>query len=161
MKQIAQNFTDIEDGFLMGTRYLLMDRDAKFCESFREMLKDDGAQPLRLPPRSPNLNSHLERFFGSLKSECLNSMIFFGEKSLRRATSSFIRHYHEERNHQGLGNEIMIPADEVGAVAGEVECQKRLGGLLRYYHRKAARARVHVPVVEAVALRLGWSRTAT
>ena len=65
-------------------------------------------------------------------------MIFFGEKSLRHATNSFIRHYHEERNHQGLGNEIIEPGDEVGQVAGKIECQERLGGLLRYYYRDAA-----------------------
>jgi putative transposase len=138
MKQIARNLTDPEDGFLKGKRYLIMDRDTKFCESFQRILNDEDVKTLRLPPRSPNLNAHLERFFGSLKSECLNSMIFFGEKSLRQAVTAFLEHYHEERNHQGLGNEIMIPDDEVGAVAGTIACQERLGGLLRYYHRKAA-----------------------
>ncbi len=138
MKQIAQNFTDIEDGFLMGTRYLLMDRDAKFCESFREMLKDDGAQPLRLPPRSPNLNAHIERYMRSIKSETLDRIVCFGEKSLRRATDSFIRHYHEERNHQGLANQIIEPDDEVGQSDRDIECRERLGGILRYYYRRAA-----------------------
>jgi len=109
MKQIARNLTDAEDGFLNGKRYLLMDRDTKFCQGFREILKDEDVKPLRLPPRSPNLNAHIERFMRSIKSEALNRMIFFGEKSLRHATNSFIRHYHEEQNHQGLGNEIIEP----------------------------------------------------
>ena len=91
MKQIARNLTDVEDGFLNGKRYLIMDRDAKFCAAFREMLKDEDVRPLRLPPRSPNLNANLERYFRSLKDEYLSRMIFFSEKSLRRATKSFIR----------------------------------------------------------------------
>jgi len=65
-------------------------------------------------------------------------MIFFGENSLRRAVFSFLIHYHGERNHQGLGNEILAPSDEVGAVAGKIECRERLGGLLKYYYRKVA-----------------------
>ncbi len=64
-------------------------------------------------------------------------MIFFGEKSLRRAVNEFVDHYHSERNHQGLDNEIIEPGDEVGAVAGKIECRERLGGLLRYYYRDA------------------------
>ncbi len=71
------------------------------------------------------------------KSETLDRMIFFGEKSLRRAVNEFVDHYHSERNHQGLDNEIIEPGDEVGAVAGKIECRERLGGLLRYYYRDA------------------------
>jgi hypothetical protein len=73
----------------------------------------------------------------SLKSEALDRMIFFGEESVRRATTSYLVHYHEERNHQGLGNRIIDPADEVGRVEGELECREHLGGLLRYYYRAA------------------------
>ncbi len=90
MKQVAKNLTDCEDGFLQGKRYLLMDRDTKFCASFRDLLEDQQVKPVRLPPRSPNLNAHIERFFGSLKSECLNRMIFFGEKSLRSAVQAYV-----------------------------------------------------------------------
>ncbi len=115
-----------------------MDRDAKFCEAFREILKDEDVTPLRLPPLSPNLNANLERYFRSLKDECLSRMIFFGEKSLRRAIETFIRHYHEERNHQGLANRIIEPGAEVGQNTGEIECRERLGGILRYYYRCAA-----------------------
>ena len=65
-------------------------------------------------------------------------MIFFGEKSLRSAVNQFIEHYHEERNHQGLDNQIIDPGDEVGVVAGKIACRERLGGMLKYYHRDAA-----------------------
>ena len=74
----------------------------------------------------------------SIKSEALNRMIFFGEKSLRRAVAAYLEHYHRERNHQGLGNQLIEAGDEPGSVAGKIECRKRLGGLLRYYYRDAA-----------------------
>jgi putative transposase len=57
---------------------------------------------VKLPPQSPNLNAHAERFVRSIKESCLNRIIFFGETSLRRAVHQFVAHYHHERNHQGL-----------------------------------------------------------
>ena len=138
MKQMARNVTDAEDGFLKGKRYVLMDRDSKFCEAFRQILETAGMKPVLLPPRSPNLNAHLERFFLSLKSECLERMIFFGERSLRKAIAEFVAHFHTERNHQGLENRIIDPGVEVGRIAGEVQCRERLGGILRYYSCNAA-----------------------
>ena len=89
MKQIARNLTDPFDGFLKDKRYVLIDRDANFSIAFRRILKQADVEPVRLPPRSPNLNSHLERFHLSLKSECLDKMIFFGERSLRNAWTEF------------------------------------------------------------------------
>ena len=138
MRQIARNLTDAEDGFLNGKRYILMDRDAKFSAAYRGILADAGVEPVRLPPRSPNLNAHQERFMRSLKEECLDRLIFFGETSLRRAVRQFLEHYHGERNHQGLGNRLIHAGAEVGRWAGEVHCRERLGGVLRYYHRQAA-----------------------
>jgi len=73
-----------------------------------------------------------------LKEECLERMIFFGEASLRNAVREFLAHYHGERIHQGMGNRILVPGVEVGRTLGDVECRERLGGLLRYYYRKAA-----------------------
>jgi transposase InsO family protein len=138
MGQIARNLTDAADGFLIGKRYVLMDRDGKFCPAFRAILKTEGVEAVLLPPRSPNLNAHLERFHRSLKEECLDRMIFFGEKSLQHAAREFLAHYHQERNHQGLDNQLLEPGKEVGQTIGQLECRERLGGLLRYYCRKAA-----------------------
>lgn len=78
--QIGRNLTDPFDGFLLKVRYLLMDRDSKYCSEFRELLKDSGVNCVRLPPRSPNLTPHIERFMRSIKAECLERMIFFGER---------------------------------------------------------------------------------
>lgn len=138
MTQVAKNLTDYEDGFLNGKRYLLLDRDTKFTESFVHVLEQADVKCLRLPPRSPNLNAHLERFMRSIKGECLSRLIFFGEHSLRRSVAAFLEHYHAERNHQGLDNRIIAPSAEVSAVVGKIECRERLGGMLRYYYRAAA-----------------------
>ncbi len=138
MKQIARNLTDCSDGFLLGSRFVLMDRDGKFCDGFRSLLQDAGTRPVRLPARSPNLNAFVERFMRSLKSECLSRMIFFGGNSLRDAVRQYLTHYHEERNHQGLGNRLIAPDLSVGMDAGKIRCRERIGGLLKYYYRDAA-----------------------
>lgn len=67
MQQAARELTNFEDGFLSGKRYLIMDRDPKFTQAFRGVLRGEGIKSFRLPPRSPNLNAHIERLFGSLK----------------------------------------------------------------------------------------------
>jgi len=138
MKQIARNLTECEAGFLNAKRFLTKDRDSKHSEVFRRILEDEGNDCVRLPPRSPNLNSHLERFMRSLKEEALERMIFVGEKLLRTAVGQFLKHYHGERNHQGLDSKIIDPGDEVGRIEGEFLCYERLGGMLRYNHRRAA-----------------------
>jgi len=134
----TRNVTDAEQGFLGGKRYLLMDRDSKFSEAFRIALEVGGVEPVRLPPRSPNLSPNLERFMRSIKEECLERILFFGEKSLQNAAADFLAHYHQERNHQGLNNQLIQPGNEVGCTTGEVACRERLGGMLRYYYRKQA-----------------------
>jgi transposase InsO family protein len=92
MKQAARELTSCDDGFLNDKRYLIMDRDTKFCESFRSILRQSDVQPVILLPKSPNLNSQLERYFGSLKYECLSRMIFFGKRSRQRPIS--LHHLH-------------------------------------------------------------------
>ena len=137
MMQAGRNLTDAVDGFLTGTQFLILDRDTKFSVAFRDLLKDAGVDVVRLPPRSPNLNAFAERFVLSIKDECLNRMIFFGERSLRKATTEFADHYHKERNHQGLNNRL-IETNGRDSTLGTLECAQRLGGMLRFYHRVAA-----------------------
>jgi putative transposase len=107
MTQIARNVTDLNEGFLRRKRYLILDRDTKYCDAFRTILVREDIEVIRLPPRSPNLNAFAERFVRSIKSECLNRMIFFGQASLQHAISHFMAHYHSERNHQGLENQLL------------------------------------------------------
>ena len=101
------------------------------------MLAEAGVESVKLPPRSPNLNAHAERFVRSIKESCLNRMILFGEGSLRRAVQEFVLHYHRERHHQGLGNRLIL-VDNCGEMKpGRDQRQQRLGGLLKYYSRAA------------------------
>ncbi len=138
MKQIARNLTDPEDGFLRGVRYLILDRDPLYTSAFRKMLRDSGTEALRLPARSPNLNSYAERFVLSIKSECLHRIVPLGEAHLRRAIGEFVTHYHDERHHQGLGGELISPGETTGRTERSIACRERLGGMLKYYHREAA-----------------------
>jgi putative transposase len=138
MQQCARQLTDAFDGFLLGKRYLLHDRDTKFTQAFDGLLKASGVEPMVLPPRSPNLNAHCERFVRSVKEEVLNQMVIMGEDALRYVLKQYLEHYHAERNHQGLGNHLIEPRVEVGGPTGPVICRERLGGLLRYYYGEAA-----------------------
>jgi len=140
MQQVARNATLEGTGYLKGCRYVLHDRDEKFCADFRDTLAAGGVSCVALPARSPNLNCYAERWVRSVKSECLSKLILFGESSLRRALTNFCQHYHSERNHQGKDNTLLFPrAGPPGSPGrGTVRCQERLGGLLKYYDREAA-----------------------
>ena len=138
MNQVGRNVTDCFDGFLLDVRYLILDRDPLYAVAFRNLLKQAGVKMVRLPARSPNLNAYAERFVRTIKESCLDRMIIFGEASLRRAIKEFLVYYHHERNHQGLGNRLIDPTCKVGSLDGNVACRERLGGVLRYYFRKAA-----------------------
>jgi transposase InsO family protein len=83
------------------------------------------------------MNSHLERFFGSLKSECLNQLILFGENATRNAVRQYLDHYHKDRCHQGLGNHLIEPLHSLPDTTKVIETTERLGGLLRSYRRAA------------------------
>ena len=137
MSQIARNLTDAEAGILTGKRYLIHDRDPLFTAEFLRMIADAGVRSVKLPPRSPNLNAYAERFVRSIKESCLKRLTS-SARSLRSAIQNFVAHYHAERNHQGLANQLISP--EAGHLenAGEVQRRQRLGGLLNYYYRAAA-----------------------
>jgi transposase InsO family protein len=140
MEQMARNGTMEDSGFLNNRRYLLHDRDRKYCRGFRDVIRAGGIEPIALPARSPNLNAYAERWVRSVKEECLSKLILLGEGSLRRVLRHYEAHYHEERNHQGKDNLLLFPL-RTPAVPGEqeqVRCRERLGGLLKYYERKAA-----------------------
>jgi transposase InsO family protein len=137
MNQVNRNLTDPSDGFLTGKRFLIHDRDPLFTLAFRETLAAVGVEVVRLPPRSPNLNAYAERFVRTIKESCLERLILVGEGSLRRAIREFSKHYHHERNHQGLSNQLILP-DVALPGDGPIVSRERLGGLLKYYHRPAA-----------------------
>jgi len=141
MEQMAKNITDHFEPMLPNCKYLVHDRDTLYTQKFEQILKDFGITPVKTPPQSPNLNPFIERFNRSIKYECLNNMIIFGEKNLRKFLEEYAEHYHFERKtkprrrslaglpspftfkliwastrmyeatHQGIGNEIIKTED--------------------------------------------------
>ena len=138
MKQIARNVTMEGSGILRDCRYLLHDRDTKYTQSFRAIIASGQVEPMALPARSPNLNAYAERWVRSVKDECLSKVILFGERSLRRALSEYVEHFHAERNHQGKGNILLFPRHTEARREGPMQWRERLGRLLHYYHQEAA-----------------------
>jgi putative transposase len=139
MVQIARNLTMAEWGFLETGQYLIHDRDSKYCPAFQRLIDEAGITRVPLPPRSPNLNAYAERWVRSVKEECLSRLILFGEAALYHVLREYMAHYHHERNHQGKGNMLLVPAiSHAPERAGPVRCRERLGGLLKYYECEAA-----------------------
>ena len=137
MKQVAKLLIDSEDGFLQGKRYLIHDRDPLYrTDGFHKILESIGVKPLRLPARSPNLNSYAERYVRSVKSECLDHLILSSVEQLEYAITQYSEYYHHERIHQSL-DRIIEPKHTIDDAA-EIVCIERLGGLLKSYHRLAA-----------------------
>jgi putative transposase len=123
--QAVRQLTAAGDGVLDGHRFLICDRDRKWSIAVRALLETSGVRVIQAPFRAPNCNPHAERFVRSVKEECLDRMIPLGERHLRRALTDFVVHYHRERNHQGLGNELI---DGVGVQPqnGRVRRRQRL-----------------------------------
>ena len=133
MAQIARNLTDLADGFLLPHRLLICDRDGKFSPQFLRTLRNSRVSTVLTPYRAPNANAFAERFVRSIKEECLNRIVLFGEASLHCAVREFVEHYHGERPHQGLGNAVIDRPSSGPAPATKIRCEERLGGLLRHY----------------------------
>jgi transposase InsO family protein len=110
----------------------------KYTSSSESWWRRVGTEVIRLPPLSPNLNAYAERFVRSIKDECLEKMIFVGQASLRRGIGEYMAHYHEERNHQGLGNGLIRPEPMRATNAALIRRRPRLGGMVNYYYRAAA-----------------------
>jgi putative transposase len=126
MAQAARRLTDAVDGFLAGHRALICDRDGNWTDGFRGLLEGAGVRVVRTPHQAPNANAHAERFVRSIREECLDRLILFGERRLIHALDEFTAHYETERKHQGLGNRLIVPASR-RRVGARVRCHERLG----------------------------------
>jgi Integrase core domain len=135
--QSMRHLTNDVDGVLRGSRILICDRDRKWSAAVEGLLATAGVRVIRTPLLAPNCNAHAERFVRSIKEECLNRVIPLGERHLRRTLADFAAHYHGERNHQGLDNELIDQPPRQRA-DGLVRRRERVGGLLSYYYRAAA-----------------------
>jgi len=124
----------------------MRDRDSKFESGFDEVIEDGGAEIRKTSHRAPNQNAFIERWVQSTGQECLDHFPVFGEKHMDYLVSQYVAHYHLERPHQSLGNELLLkmpnidkPPDQDGSTiaAGPIRCQTRVGGLLKHYEQKA------------------------
>ena len=91
-----------------------------------------------MPARSPNLNAYAERFVRSIKEECLSRVVLLGEGHLHLVVHEYVEHYHRERNHQGLDNQLLERAPPPANADAAILRRERIGGLLNYYYREAA-----------------------
>src|SRR6202051_5060242 len=139
MEQIGRSATQERWGYAHACRYVLHDRNTKFCASFRSARASGGVKTIQLPAKSPNLNAFAERWVRSVKQECLSKLILFGEGRLSRVLTEYGRHYHHERNHQGKDNRLLSPdkPEKEYLFSRNIVCRQRLGGLLKYYPRAA------------------------
>ncbi|MGE5194622.1 MAG: integrase core domain-containing protein [Deltaproteobacteria bacterium] len=143
--QQARTFCmDLPDGDRQQA-LVVHDRDTKFTEQFRDILKAEGLRPKKLAVAAPNTNAFVERFGQTIQQECLDHFVVVGETHLNYIVREFLRYYHELRPHQGLGNVMLTrattndPPTETVAnnTGGDIVCDEWLGGLLKSYRRAA------------------------
>ncbi len=150
MVQVARNATAVDTGWMkqVGAKYLIHDRDTKFCASWRHVLREAGVEPTAIPPNSPNLNAFAERWVRTVKRECTRRLWFIGYGGLCDVLHEYVRaHYNVERPHQGKGNRPLPAAAQAAPPpqksttafkASQVRCVTRCRGLIRHYERIAA-----------------------
>ena len=124
--------------FDTAPKYLIRDRDKIYGQEVLETIHCLGMKDRPTSPRSPWQNGHCERMVGTLKRECLNHMIIFNEKHAKRVIREFLIFYHDDRTHQGLGQQTPGGRKIEPPEMGPVKCRPVLGGLHHRYYRKAA-----------------------
>ena len=119
-------------------KFLIRDRDSKFTSVFDDVFVGNGVRIIRTPPRSPRANSFAERYVGTLRRECLDHLLIYGEQHLRRILAEYARHYNEHRPHQS--REQRPPLHEPGQAVDVTARIKRthvVQGLISEYRRAA------------------------
>ena len=140
MAQQARNMSMVFSECPVKPRMVIRDGDKVFTGKFDGILESDGIEVKRITPYSPNLNAYAEAWVGTVKRECLDHFMVFGEGHLRHLVREYVDYYNSVRPHQALGNRPIGEGGswERGDPEGRVVCQERLGGLLRHYYRRAA-----------------------
>jgi putative transposase len=118
--------------------YLLCDRDRIFGQDFVDQIKAMGIKQVLSAPRSPWQRAYVERLIGSLRRECLDHIIVFGERSLRRALASYVSYYHSWRTHLSLGKDAPQFRRTQACAEGKVVEIREVGRLHHHYERQAA-----------------------
>ena len=119
-------------------RFLLRDRDGIYGKAFRDCVKAMGVEEVKTAPRSPWQNPYAERLIGSIRRECLDHVIVFNERSLKRILRSYVDYYHNSRTRLSLGKDAPATRDVQPPELGRVIEMPVVGGLHHRYMRKAA-----------------------
>jgi transposase InsO family protein len=117
---------------------LLRDRDRIFGKDFVDEVKAMGINQVLSAPRSPWQRAYVERVIGTIRRECLDHVIVFGERSLYRHLQRFVDYYHRSRTHLGLEKDSPVPRPIQSADMGRVIAMPEVGGLHHRYERRAA-----------------------
>ena len=118
-------------------RFLIHDRDAKFSSGFDSVFVSEGIEIVLTPPQAPNANAVAERWVRTVREECLDHMLIFGERHLRRVLQEYITYYNTARPLGGLEQQAPIPfAPPLSS--GPIRCRDVLNGLIHDYYRDAA-----------------------
>ena len=119
-------------------KFLIRDRDSKFTAAFDEVFAGNGMRIIKTPVRSPRANSFAERYVGTLRRECLDHLLIYGERHLRQILAEYSRHYNEHRPHQS--REQRPPLHEPGQtidVTARIKRRQVVHGLISEYSRAA------------------------
>ena len=136
--QIARNMCDMWDGFMLGKKYLIHDRDPLFNKRFDSVFESISIEIKKLPPFMPQMNARMENFIRAIKTECLDKIIFTSERQLRLAVMEYLEYWNHYRPHAGLGGKMVKPyPQDMNATVREVSF---LAGLLYGYRREQAAA---------------------
>jgi putative transposase len=144
MMQQARNLLMDLDDRGQRPRFLIHDRDTKVSRAFDAIFHKEGMRVIRTPVQAPNANAHIERWVGSARRECLDRLLIFGHRQLKRVLRVYVRHYNEHRPHRALDlqapNPLTIPSTRGDPVASARAIRRRdlLGGLIHEYEAAAA-----------------------
>ena len=132
--QIARNMCDMVDGFMLGKKYLIHDRDPLFHRRFDMIFESIGVKVKKMPPFTPQMNTRMENFIRAIKTECLDKLIFTSQAQLQLAVMEYLEYWNHYRPHAGLGGNMVKPyPQDMEAPIREVSF---LGGMLHGYRRE-------------------------
>jgi len=129
----TQNILPLLGDNRSGKKLLIRDRDKKFSGEFDELFKSNGFTVQKTPFMSPNMNAYAESWIGTIKKECLNHFVVFGERHLRYLIGEYVAHYNTTRPHSSMGNRPL--ESRLNKDNGEIKCQSKLGGIIKNYYR--------------------------